>query len=287
MSLEEPAPSSVCVGDSAVAGPPAERERGSSAPADTPSSASLPGGLRAWPARSSIGGAAPGPARPSALVPPGPPARLAPAPSRRLLCGPCFGSLTLLRAPLCARCGAPTAWPVTRCVECSGRRLAFTSARAGVAYTGGARRLVHAWKERGLRPVAALAAELVVEVVPAPAADVITYIPPDGDRSLKRGHQPAAALARELAAYWQLDAAPLLDRTRPIGRQTGLTRVERRRNVRGAFVGSGEALGGARRTVVLVDDVYTTGATAAAAASALRAAGARTVHVVTFARAIR
>jgi len=50
---------------------------------------------------------------------------------------------------------------------------------------------VRAWKERGLRPVAALAAELVTAHVERPAADVITYIPPDGDRSIKRGHQPA------------------------------------------------------------------------------------------------
>ena len=53
-----------------------------------------------------------------------------------LLCDACRASLTLVLAPLCARCGAPTAWPVTRCVECSGRRLAFASARAAVAYAG-------------------------------------------------------------------------------------------------------------------------------------------------------
>jgi predicted amidophosphoribosyltransferase len=185
--------------------------------------------------------------------------------------------------PFCARCGAPTAWPVSRCGECSGRRLAFASARAAVAYTGAARLLVGAWKERGLRPFAHLAGELVAAVVPRPAADVITYIPPDGDRSLKRGHQPAADLARELGSRWGLKVVPLLERTRPVARQAGLSRPERRRNVRGAFVARARP----PATVVLVDDVYTTGATAAAAASALRAAGARAVHVVTFARAVR
>jgi predicted amidophosphoribosyltransferase len=94
---------------------------------------------------------------------------------------------------------------------------------------------VRAWKERGLRPFAAIAADLVAGTVPRPAADVIAYIPPDGDRSLKRGHQPAADLARELAERWSLECAPLLERTRPVTRQTGLTRIERRRNVRGAF----------------------------------------------------
>jgi predicted amidophosphoribosyltransferase len=120
--------------------------------------------------------------------------------------------------------------------------------------------------------------------VPRPAADVITHIPPDGDRSLRRGHHPPARLARELAAAWGLDEASLLRRVRHVSRQTGLSRIERRRNVRGAFAA---AAGRVPAVVVLVDDVYTTGATVGAAATALRAAGARTVHVVTFARAVR
>jgi len=144
---------------------------------------------------------------------------------------------------------------------------------------------VAAWKERGLRRVAAIAAELVAETVPRPAANVITYIPPDGDRSLRRGHQPPSDLARELAGRWSLDTASLLSRARPIRRQAGLTLVERRRNVGGAFVTRPSVR--PPSAVVLVDDVYTTGSTVAAAATALRAAGARTVHVVTFARAVR
>ena len=116
-----------------------------------------------------------------------------------------------------------------------------------------------------------------------PAADVIAYIPPDGDRSLRRGHQPAEALARELGRLWELPVEPLLDRRRAVARQTGLARDERRRNMRGAFVGRGQVRG----RVILVDDVYTTGATIAAAASALRAAGASRVDGVTFARAVR
>jgi predicted amidophosphoribosyltransferase len=75
---------------------------------------------------------------------------------------------------------------------------------------------------------------------------------------------------------------PLLGSTRPLRPQRGLPRGERRRNVRGAF-----RAGEARGRIVLVDDVYTTGATSSAAATALRAAGATRVDVVTFARAVR
>jgi len=199
------------------------------------------------------------------------------------LCPRCRDGLPRLEGPLCARCGAPTAWPVARCSECAGRRLAFAQARAAVEYDDAVRAVVSAWKERGLRTLAREAARLVYETVPRPDALALTFIPPDGDRSVKRGHHPAERLADGLAERWQLPVRPLLARAREVRRQRGLPLAERRRNVRGAFR--------ARRkppaAVVLVDDVYTSGATVGAAASALRAAGARRVDVVTFARVVR
>ena len=198
------------------------------------------------------------------------------------LCAPCADGLPRISPPLCNRCGAPTAWPVARCRECAGRRLAFASARASVAYDDAVRALVAGWKEHGLRHLAATAAGIVCSVVEQPTADAIVAVPADRDRTLRRGHHPASSLARELGERWRLPVLPLLARTRPVVPQRGLDRRERRRNVAGAF-----AAPDAPRRVVLVDDVYTTGATAAAAASALRRAGARRVEVVTFARAVR
>jgi ComF family protein len=142
-----------------------------------------------------------------------------------------------------------------------------------------------AWKEHGLRRAAVLAAELVVERLDVPAADAITYIPPDEARLLRRGHHPAERLACELGRRWRLPEASLLLRARPgtSTRQTGLSKAERVLNSRNAFVAVAEA----PRRVVLVDDVYTTGATVSAAASALRKGGATKVDVVTFARTVR
>jgi predicted amidophosphoribosyltransferase len=199
----------------------------------------------------------------------------------RQLCAGCRDELQRIELPLCARCGAPTAWPVERCRECAGRRLAFASARAAVGYDAIARRLVHAWKERGLRRLAAETAQLVAERLPAPEVEALTFVPADRGRRLERGHNPAERLALELAALWELPCLPLLERTRG-GRQRGSSAVERR-TVRGAF----RATGAAPRKVAVIDDVYTTGATAVAAASALRAAGARRVEAVAFARALR
>ena len=144
------------------------------------------------------------------------------------------------------------------------------------------RRIVGAWKERGLRGLAAWAAAVLVDALP-PADAPVTFVPADRDRRLRRGHHSAEALARELAAAWNLPVAPLLVRARGSPRQRELTRDQRRRNVAAAFA----ARPGVPVRVVLVDDVYTTGATANAAASALRQAGARRVEVVTFARTIR
>jgi predicted amidophosphoribosyltransferase len=189
--------------------------------------------------------------------------------------------LPRIEPPLCARCGAPTAWPVERCRECAGRRLAFASARAAVGYDDAARRIVHAWKERGLRRLATEAAQLVAERVPPPTVDVLTFVPADRARRLERGHNPAERLALELAVAWGLPCASLLERTRG-GRQRGSSAAERR-TVRGAF----RAISRVPRSVAVIDDVYTTGATAAAAASALRAAGARRVETIAFARALR
>jgi ComF family protein len=199
------------------------------------------------------------------------------------VCERCLTRLPRITSPLCARCGAPTSWPVEHCRECTGRRLAFASARAAVEYDAAVKALVSAWKERGLRRLAEVAAALVEETVPRPEAAAIAFIPPDGDRSVKRGHHPAERLARELGKRWALPVVPLLARTRTLPAQRGLSLLERRRNVRNAF----RATHKPPSTVVLVDDVYTTGSTVGAAASALRKAGARRVTVVTFARAVR
>jgi predicted amidophosphoribosyltransferase len=198
------------------------------------------------------------------------------------LCAGCRTGLPRIAPPVCERCGAPTVWPVSRCAECAGRRLSFLTARAAVAYDGAARRFVLAWKEQGLRRLAGTAAEIVAVLLPRLDAEVLTFVPPDGDRRLGRGHHPAEALARELAVRWEIPAEALLERTRPLRRQRGLSLAERRRNLRGAFVARVSP-----KDVCLVDDVYTSGATANAAAAALRRAGARRVRVVTLARTVR
>jgi predicted amidophosphoribosyltransferase len=198
------------------------------------------------------------------------------------LCEGCLAGLPRIEPPLCERCGLPTAWPVRRCRECSGRRIAYSTARAAVRYDDDVRALVAAWKERALRGLAAAAVSVILEVVPPPCVDAITFTPADPDRGLKRGHHPPRQLAEALSQEWRLPIEKTL-RRRATKRQRGLSRAERRRNVAGVFF----AREPTPLRLVLVDDVLTSGATANAAASALRKAGSSRVEVVTFARVVR
>ena len=199
------------------------------------------------------------------------------------LCERCEGGLIRIAPPVCERCGCPGAWPVRRCVECAGRRLGFRTARGAIVYDDRSRPLVSAWKERGRRDLVEPFAVVVDEVVARPRAGVVTFVPGDRDRGRERGHEPAARLASSLARRWGLPVARLLARAGPSRRQAGLARAERRSNVHGLFVARAPVVG----DVVLVDDVYTTGATASACATTLRRAGAGRVDVVCLARAVR
>lgn len=139
------------------------------------------------------------------------------------------------------------------------------------------------WKERGRRRLAREAAELVADVTSRPACAALVPVPGDPERAAERGDVPARSLAVELSKLWSIPALDALVRTTSLPRQRGLSLEERRRNVRESVV----ARGAIASAVCVVDDVYTSGATADACARACRRAGSRHIEVVTFARAVR
>jgi predicted amidophosphoribosyltransferase len=197
---------------------------------------------------------------------------------------------TTLVPPLCAACGRTCRPEAVLCTRCS-RRFAAAEPIAGGGPPGidrawsaaphedVARGLVAALKFRRLLPVAGLMADRIHWLAPADLlSGTIVPVPTAPLRTALRGFDPAAELAAALADRTQLPIAPCLAR-RGAGRQLGKRRAQR--------VGHPpriRATGEVPRSVLLVDDVLTTGATLSACARALRTAGAVRVAAITFAR---
>jgi predicted amidophosphoribosyltransferase len=229
-------------------------------------------------------------------------ALLASRDAARLVCDVCRHRWRRVHAPWCPRCGQPE--PLFgRCRICPDWPPALRGVRSAVWLDGGARRAVHALKYGGLPRIAAELAA-VMAALELPGRDTACLVPvPLGPARLRaRGYNQSERLARALAAHWRRPVVPLLARVRDTAPQTALTPAERLANVAEAFAVRGPNAGmrcaaasepPARRVpesvlarpLILVDDVFTTGATLAAAARALERAGARTVQAVTFGRA--
>jgi ComF family protein len=192
--------------------------------------------------------------------------------------------------PLCAVCGRPCESEAVVCGRC-GRRLALAEPLLGkgppgldrawssAPHEGVARGLVAALKFRRLLPVADLMADRIQWLAPAHLlSGAIVPVPPAPSRLRRRGFDPAGELAAALAERLGLPLEACL------ARRGGRRQVGRRRAERLGQPPRIQARGAVPRSVLLVDDVLTTGATMSACAQALRAAGAARIVAVTFAR---
>jgi competence protein ComFC len=205
-----------------------------------------------------------------------------------LLCDSCRRSLDYFPATTCHGCGRALRSGVTGlCTRCA-RQTPSLTGRFAVAYTTGPLRIaIHRLK---YSDQSRLAEPLSLMLIgwwhdnPLPA-EVIIPIPLHPRRERERGYNQAALLARQLEPAIGLPInETILTRTRDTRPQVGLGSAERQQNVAGAFTCVDSILAG--RSVLLLDDVTTTGATLEAAAYALRAAGAREVWGLTVAHAL-
>lgn len=206
----------------------------------------------------------------------------APAPD---LCPSCADGLEPIGATICRRCGSPCAHEADGCAGC--RDLGgFARARSLVRYGGPASRLALAVKRTGspglARGAGTLLADLAVAHGLAGSPPLTVAFVPAGRRARRRGFDHAELLARAVARRLDVRCVRALRRARDLGRQADAGLDTRRGNVAGAFRSRPVA-----GTILLVDDVFTTGATAEACALALTESGAERVHVVTWARTVR
>lgn len=215
---------------------------------------------------------------------------LGPQCSDDLICPVCRLRWRPVRRPWCERCGQPEPH-FGPCRLCREWPVELRAARSAVWLDGGARRAVHALKYGGLARVGRDMAAVVARLVERPEpGSVIVPIPLGARRRARRGYNQSEALALPLAGIWGLRNRPeLLVRTRDTATQTALTPTARLANVAGAFGVPQTQFRthdrSATAPLVLVDDVFTTGATLAEAARALAVAGFQSITAVTFGRA--
>jgi len=212
--------------------------------------------------------------------------------ARVALCADCTAAITPARSPLCPTCGEsfPGSGPDHQCSRCLLRPPHFAQARACAVYrhdrSSPLIEALHRFKYARDITLAPVLGEYLAEHCPlAVVHDLIIPVPLDLARLRWRGFNQAAVLARVVAARRRRPLHPMaLRRRRTTPPQVGLGEAERRRNMAGAFaVRDRAAVRG--RTILLVDDVMTTGATVEECAKTLRRAGARRVDVLVLARA--
>ncbi len=203
-----------------------------------------------------------------------------------------------MRPPWCGRCGQPEPHfgPCRLCADWPG---ALRVVRSAVWLEAGARDAVHALKYGALARIADDLVDAVAGIaLPGRDAAWLVPVPLGRQRLRERGYNQSERLARALARRWRRPVVDLLARVRETATQTALTPEARLANVAGAFqlriVDCGlriegrtvqSAIRNPQSAIILVDDVFTTGATLAEAARALEHGGARTVLGVTFGRA--
>lgn len=212
----------------------------------------------------------------------------------RQLCEVCWVSLPRMEDPTCFRCALPlsndtnTAWPL--CGPCLERQVPYLWVIAAALYEDPLKACLLRWKYQHEHAMAGPLAQLLIEEVlkrtSSAGWDLVVPVPLHPTRARERGFNQSQILASAVSRAIQLPTeTQALIRVRPTTSQSELKMSERVENVRGAFrVRHPQRISGQR--VLLVDDIFTTGATASACALALRGAGAQEVALLVLARGV-
>lgn len=209
-------------------------------------------------------------------------------------CSTCWSDFAVMSGPLCPRCGRPfespealTSSPDHQCLACRKCPPVFDQALSVGYFEGPLREAIHQLKYRPCRSLARpLALWAAGNMQPVQNIDVILPVPLHKTRLRDRGFNQALLLAHYLGKAFNIDVCfDNLKRTRPTKPQIELTGEERIKNVAGAF-GLNRPDAVAEKAVLLIDDVFTTGATMNECARVLKAAGCSRLGALTIARAV-
>ncbi|WP_245602434.1 ComF family protein [Fodinicurvata fenggangensis] len=230
-----------------------------------------------------------------AVLPPLCPGCSMPVGKQGLVCGVCWSRLSFIAEPLCSACGLPFAYEVAEeslCGACLRQMPSCQRTRSAVQYNDASREMILRFKHADHLHAAPIFCEWMYRAGRSllEDCDLVVPVPLHRWRLFHRRYNQAALLARPLAAKAPRGhlAVDLLERTRRTASQGQMTPSERQRNVRGAFTVRPSArhrVSGAN--LLLVDDVYTTGATLEACARTLLRAGAARVEALTLARVVK
>ena len=202
---------------------------------------------------------------------------------RDFLCQSCLSDLHAGEQKFCPRCGMPVAQAVgsfspgqAGCLSCLNTPPPWLALYAVGPYQGLLRQLLHKAKFSADRSASRVLGHLLsLACENLPPVDAIVPMPLHPDRLRQRGFNQCYEIGRVLAAEHAVPLAPLVERIRPTGSQTGLGRRDRLRNLRGAFRARPGVQG---KTLLLIDDTMTTGTSLRRMADCLLKAGACTVH---------
>jgi len=217
-------------------------------------------------------------------------------PSRCLVCGGhavehtlgvctrCASHISAIPKPVCQVCGNPVGTEGV-CLRCQTEPPPFDKLMSAAVFSGPIKDIIHSFKYGGATYYKKYLSRVLYDLVKDEVhrCDVISFVPLHWTRMMVRGYNQAALMARELSHLTRVPVGyGILKKTRGTAPQVGLSRPQRRKNVSGAF----HAQGVSTRSVLVVDDVITTGHTAIEVSRALKNAGAEYVLFVSVGRMV-
>jgi competence protein ComFC len=197
------------------------------------------------------------------------------------LCNTCQGSFTLRNGTLCKKCGKPLLTEKTLCLQCRVKDLSFTHHYSLMSYNGNAKKLIQAYKFQGRRLLAKFIAELSANPILYRYGNIsIVPVPPRPKGKRKRGWDPVDLITKELHTGYALEIIRILKR-KGGKQQKSLDYNQRLTNLRGNV--KIKSIKNLPEQVLLLDDVYTTGATLNECSRVLKDRGVKQIFCLTIA----